>query len=256
MIPSYGTEYDDVDQFYDPASDVVHIGHKMTVDADPYADVPTPEDERATAPATDIGELYPALDWHDVWSQTPDEVDWLVEPIIERGRLYALYSPPKVGKSLLALEIAAALATGRPVFGNPARDPVRVLYVDLENSPADLVERLTAYGYRPADLDNLRYLSFPSLPVLDSPIGGQHLLAAVQHYAAEVVIIDTVSRVVAGKENDSDTFHTLYRCALAPLGSPCSGAASAETSGRPPSALMGRARSRARCGPSCPTVWP
>lgn len=165
----------------------------------------------------DIAEVYPALDWAAIWDTVPDEPDWLVEPIIERGRLYALFSKAGTGKSLLSLEIAAALATGRPVLGNPGRDPIHVLYVDLENSPTDLVERLSAFGYGPADLGNLHYLSFPSLPALDSPTGGLHLLAAREHYRAEFVAIDTVSRVVAGKENENDTWNALYRCALAPL---------------------------------------
>ncbi len=42
----------------------------------------------------------------------------------------------------LALEIAAGLASGRPVLGNPARPPISVLYVDMENSQDDIRERL------------------------------------------------------------------------------------------------------------------
>lgn len=167
--------------------------------------------------SADVGQAYPSLDWSTVWSQAQDEIAWLAEPILERGRLYSMFSRAGVGKSLLLLEICAALASGRPVLGNPARDPVTVLYVDLENAATDLVERLSAFGYRPDDLNRLRYLSFPSLPALDSPTGGRHLVDAVAHYRAEVVVIDTVSRVVAGNENDSDTYHALYRCALAPL---------------------------------------
>ncbi len=160
---------------------------------------------------------YPELDWSQVWAGVGDEPDWLIEPLLERGRLYALWSIAGVGKSLLTLEIAAALATGRPVLGNTGRDPIHVLYVDMENSPSDLVERLSAFGYRPEQLGHLHYLSFPSLPALDSPAGGAGLLAAAERHLAEVVVIDTVSRIIAGKENDSDTFHQLYRCALAPL---------------------------------------
>lgn len=197
---------------------------------DPYAGIPTLGEQlsetRSDSPGQvnghsmfglDVPTLYPALDWPAVWAATPDDVDWLVEPILERGRLYALFSLPGIGKSLLTLELAAALATGRPVLGNPARKPVSVLYVDLENDPSDLVERLSAFGYQPEQLGNLHYLSFPSLPALDSPNGGRHLLAAVEHHEAEFVVIDTVSRVIAGGENDNDTFHQLYRCALAPL---------------------------------------
>jgi hypothetical protein len=166
---------------------------------------------------TDIGALYPVLDWPTVFEQTPDDVDWLAYPVFERGRLYSLYSPAKAGKSLFAIDVCAALAAGTPVLGSPRRDPVTVLYVDLENSPADLVERLNDLGFTAPQLERLRYLSFPSLPPLDTARGGLHLAAITQHYAAELVVIDTVSRTIAGKENDSDTFHALYRYAMAPL---------------------------------------
>lgn len=165
----------------------------------------------------DLAELYPPLDWHAVWRDTPIGPEWLVEPLLERGRLYSLFSPAKVGKSLLMLEVTAALAAGRPVLGSPAGPPVRTLYVDCENSTADLRERLDAYGYGPADLEHLIYLSFPSLPALDSMRGGQHLTAVTEHHGVDLVVIDTVSRVIGGKENDADTFHALYRYALAPL---------------------------------------
>lgn len=165
----------------------------------------------------DVGALFPEIDWHTAWSRTPEEIDWLVEPVIERGRLYSMYSPAKVGKSLITLEMMAGLATGHPIFGNPARDPMSVLYIDMENAEEDLVERLSAFGYGPDDLANLHYLSFPTLSALDSYAGGQQLLAAAIHYRAEVIVIDTLSRVIGGKENDSDTFAALYRNALAPL---------------------------------------
>lgn len=191
--------------------------HELPSDRVDRSAMPVPLSAPETAEETTAAVLYPVVDWLTVWAATGDRVHWLVEPIIERGRLYALFSPPKIGKSLLTLELAAALATGRPVLGSPARAPLVVLYVDLENSVADLVERLTALGYGPEELTDLRYLSFPNLPALDSPRGGRHLLAVAEYHAAELVVIDTVSRVVQGRENDSDTFHALYRHALAPL---------------------------------------
>lgn len=161
--------------------------------------------------------LFPELDWDAIWNDQLEEVDWHIEPVLERGRLVSLYSAPGVGKSLIGIEWAAALATGRAVLGQPARPPEDVLYVDLENTTRDIVERLQAYGYAPGDLKRLHYLSFPSFRALDSEAGGAELLACVQAYGATVVIIDTVSRVIAGDENDAATFLKLYRCALVPL---------------------------------------
>jgi RecA-family ATPase len=110
------------------------------------------------------------------------------------------------------LEMAVAIATGREVLGTTPDRPRRVLYVDFENDPrSDVRERLQAMGYKPADLDNLAYLSFPTLAALDSERGGLELMAVVEEYACEVVVIDTVSRAVKGEENENDTWLDFYR---------------------------------------------
>lgn len=161
--------------------------------------------------AAQVREHLPRLDWHHVWDTDADEEEWILEPLWPARRLVALYSPPKVGKSLLMLEIAAAVATGRSVLG-VSPTPRSVLYVDHENDPrADVRERLRSMGYGPGDLDNLHYLSFPNMHTLDDPRGGAQLMAAVRTYAAEAVVIDTVSRTIAGDENENDTWLRFYR---------------------------------------------
>ena len=134
-----------------------------------------------------------------------------------RGGLYSLVSPAKAGKSLLMQDIAAALAAGRPVLGHPAQDPADVLYVDHENSRDDLTERLGEMGYGPEDLAKLHYLSFPTMPPLDRADGGQDLAHVADHCGADLVVIDTIARVVAGEENSADTYRNFYRHTLLPL---------------------------------------
>jgi hypothetical protein len=160
---------------------------------------------------------YPALDWQRVFDGAAPDIDWLVPEFIAAGQSYSLVSQAKAGKSLLMLDVVSALATGRSTLGNPARAPVRVLYVDLENSLDDLVERLRDMGYRPEDLDRLRYLSFPSLPALDSPAGGAEIAELAEYHDAALVVVDTVARVTVGEENNADTFRHLYRYTIAPL---------------------------------------
>ena len=66
-------------------------------------------------------------------------------------------------------------------------------------------------GYGPHDLDNLTLLSFPTLASLDSEKGSQELMSAIEVYGAEVVVVDTVSRSIAGDENENDTWLDFYR---------------------------------------------
>jgi hypothetical protein len=157
------------------------------------------------------------IDWHQAFDAKPDHVEWLLEPLLERGTLNAWFGKPEAGKSLIALEVGAALAAGRAVLGAGAQDPVTVLYVDVENAANDIVERLQALGYQPGDLKRLVYSSFPDLEALDTWAGGAQLLTLAEAHDAALVIIDTTSRIIAGKENDADTFLQLYRNALVPL---------------------------------------
>lgn len=158
-----------------------------------------------------VREHLPALDWHALWAEQDTE-EWIIEPLLPARRLVALYSAPKVGKSLLMLELAVGIACGSQVLGYTPDRPRRLLYVDFENDPrGDIRERLVAMGYTPDDLANVVYLSYPRLSALDSERGGRELLAAVETYGCEVVVIDTVSRAVAGEENENDTWLAFYR---------------------------------------------
>jgi hypothetical protein len=169
------------------------------------------EEEREEAKADWVTEHLPRLDWSTVWAADHEE-DWIVEPLLAAGRLVALYSPAKVGKSLLMLELAAAVATGRPMFGYKGGRPRRTLYVDMENDPVgDTRERLKSMGYTAEDLDNLVMLSFPNIAKLDTERGAKEVLAAALHYGCEIVVLDTVSRLIAGEENSNDTWLAFYR---------------------------------------------
>jgi len=173
--------------------------------------------EPLSSPTGAPGRFRP-LDWKEVLSGERAEPDWLCEPLIERGTSVAIYSTPKAGKSILLQEIGAALATGRAVLGNPARPAERVLYLDQENTTTDIGDRLTDMGYSAGDFgDRFVYLSFAALQPLDTPAGAAELHAVVDEYQPALIVLDTVSRYVAGDENEAATFANLYRLALAPL---------------------------------------
>jgi hypothetical protein len=150
------------------------------------------------------------VDWAEFWAEETLE-EWLVEPIIPKGRAVAIAATAKVGKSLFLLDAAAALATGRPVLGQPAQAPVHVLYCDYEMTKADLRERLEDLGYGPdVDMSHLHYAHLPTHPPLDTAAGGQALLAAALACEAQMVAIDTLARAVEGSENDADTYRQHY----------------------------------------------
>lgn len=150
------------------------------------------------------------VDWDLILSGELPKPEWLAEPLIPLGRQIAIFSPAKAGKSLLAIEIAACLAAGKPLFGYPASDPVSVVYIDQEMGPGDLKERMAALGFSAQELSNLFYYQLQNFHYLDTKGGGQQVLALVRRHGACLVILDTVSRVVAGEEDSSDTIRRFY----------------------------------------------
>lgn len=151
------------------------------------------------------------FDWTRVFEEVDPDPEWLLEPLVERGRQVAFFSEAKAGKSLVWLEISAGLVRGNPVLGNPPRKPITVVYIDQENTRRDVVERLTKMGYDGSGLERLLYYSFPDLSYLDTETGGRELYAVARVADADLVILDTLSRVVEGDENENDTYHNFYR---------------------------------------------
>ena len=151
------------------------------------------------------------INWQEFWTQSFPEEDWLIKPLIPRNQLVVIFAPGGTGKSLLALYIAAGLATGRDIFGIE-HQPISVLYMDYEMQQAQLYERLTAMGYNAdTDLTRLHYASLPPIASLDTPEGAKEVCDLARSVQAELVIIDTFSRAVEGAENDADTVRNFYR---------------------------------------------
>ena len=172
----------------------------------PLTPTTTPPD-----PTTDLAHI---IDWDTFWTQQHDDEQWIAWPLIPTGRTIALYAPAKAGKSTILLAVITAAVTGQPPLGNThvAQQPVDILYLDYEMSTADLHERLTSLGYGPGhNLTRLHYALLPSLPPLDTPEGGKHLLELATRLNVHAVVVDTIGRAVEGEENSADTIRAFYR---------------------------------------------
>lgn len=171
---------------------------------------PLPEDDGYRPPE--------AIDWDTFLDEEVEPPLWLPGRLMTEGQQIALVGDGKVGKSLLAQEWAWRAVAGLAFLGDEPRDPIRVMYADRENSRDDIRERMKAFGATKDELrDRLKYLPFPQFGPLDTPAGAAVFLAAVDHFAPDLIILDTISRMIAGKENDSDTWLAFYRYTVAPI---------------------------------------
>jgi hypothetical protein len=166
-----------------------------------------------------LDERFPRIDWEAAYGMDFSRVDWLVGKLCERGQQVAIPGAGKVGKSLLALDAVQSAIRGLPFLGAPAQPPITVMYLDRENSLRDIVTRAQAFG-APADVlaKRLHYLQFPRFGgQLDAELGAKELLYLVDHFGPDLVVVDTTSRYIEGRENDADTWLALYRHVHAPL---------------------------------------
>jgi hypothetical protein len=151
------------------------------------------------------------LNWRAIWD-LPREVNWCVPGLISFGRGHLWYGTSGMGKSLVIQEIAACAAAGKSILGFPPIEPLKVLYLDNENSiEGDVLPRFEDMGFQKDELDNLAYLSFPQIPSLNLKEGGEIFTQLLEKFQPKLVILDTFSRFVDGDENQAITVQEFYR---------------------------------------------
>lgn len=152
------------------------------------------------------------IDWHEVI--TADyELEWLIEGLWPTAKHLHLFAAHKTGKSLISLAMGIGLAIGVDPFTGANIKPHDVTYLDREMTAVDLQERVLDMGFTDADserLKRLHYHFYPKIGYLDTPEGGNALMRLLQSNGSDVVIIDTLSRVVKGEENSNDTYKDFY----------------------------------------------
>ncbi|WP_392467119.1 AAA family ATPase [Arsenicicoccus cauae] len=167
-------------------------------------------------PRDRIRELFPPLDLDALLGPNRQERDWVVDGLVPAGASVSLIAPAGTGKSLLLLSLCLAVARGQDAWATlPVPRQRRVLYIDMENTDDDVAERMADMGVESsAGLGHLTYVPMPNMDTLDTAAGGEQLLQACACYGlqkGDLVVLDSAQRVVAGAENDADTWRAFYR---------------------------------------------
>jgi len=144
------------------------------------------------------------------------EVRWLWAWRIPRGKLTLLSGDPDVGKSFLTTEVAAAVSTGRLLFGDEPREPAAVLMLSAEDDPEDTVgPRLKAHG---ADLTRVCTLRVDEAgkgdDVIDLASGLDQLEALIVRRRPALVVVDPVTAFLGKTDTHRDA---AVRAALTPV---------------------------------------
>ena len=165
----------------------------------------------AAADFTSLGiRLFPApklpdpIRLSDILTPPPKPPE-LISGILRKGHKMLIAGPSKAGKSFLLIELAIAIAEGRPWLGFPCAQG-KVLYINLEIDPASCIDRfLLIYKRlcitkRRTDNIILWNLRGHALP-LDklTPL----LIERMENEIIAAVIVDPIYKVITGDENNA-----------------------------------------------------
>lgn len=198
----------DLDEFVDSlvltaetaANDLMHED-----DTDALIDLPEAPATPPVAPVARVAPLVPSLRYKLQSSADMcnlPAIQWRIKNRLPARGLAVIYGPSSSGKSFLALDLLQSLAFGHDWFGYKVKQ-CSVTYVALEGE-AGVAGRIKAYVSRHGSASSdIRYAAqpFTLIDVDDINDLAKAILAAG---TADVVVVDTLSRAIAGlDENDS-----------------------------------------------------
>jgi hypothetical protein len=135
-----------------------------------------------------------------------EQSPWLVEQLWGQGAVGVIGGSAKSGKTWLALEIAVAVASGRPCLGRfDVAQPGRVLVYAAEDAPEQIRERIESLAKASrTDFDALdvRLILEPSLR-LDRNDDLRRLRETLARYRPSLLVLDPYVRLQRVDENDA-----------------------------------------------------
>jgi hypothetical protein len=139
-------------------------------------------------------------------------IRWVVPTLLPEGLTF-LAGRPKIGKSLLALQLAHAVSSGGKIFDH-AVEQAPVLYLAFEDSARRLQKRMKEQSW-PADTNAVFYTAWDPLDR-----GGLTNLQRAMDEGFRFVVIDTLSRALSRRPDQNSVgdmtavLSTLQRLAL------------------------------------------
>ena len=129
----------------------------------------------------------------------------IIPGVVSREDKIICVAAPKVGKSILSMQLARCLAGGQPFLGHtPVPGTHRVLYVSAEGSPYELRDRGKRMGLAiPIVEDRLWYWPTPTYP-LNTSMGVALMLEHVREVRPDVIIADPIYALMSGSMRDDE----------------------------------------------------
>lgn len=148
-------------------------------------------------------------------SAPPAPPDWLINGLVCKGDVCLMLGEPGVGKSVVSLSVAVAVAEGFPDWlGHRMHGGGRVLVVDEEN-PVDVAHsRLASLGLTERGNRNLRYLSRQGVRVDKFP---ERILDDAIAFDPTLIVLDSLTRLHTQDENSAGAMAAVFNDGINPL---------------------------------------
>lgn len=163
------------------------------------------------------------LDLAEVFDATEETIPWVLEGWLAAGESVLIGGQAGIGKSVLILDLALALASGETEFlGMQVDQPQRVLYLDEENG-TPLVRHRLRRMLRGREHGNVSAGKLPvSLHVkpginLDDPAGLYAFRRLVEESEPDWIFLDSLVRFHNREENDNAAMASFFRNRIEPL---------------------------------------
>ena len=154
------------------------------------------------------GKTFPAImDLSSVWGKQIHLTPPLIDNVLRQGHKMMLSGTSKAGKTFALMQLAVAVATGRPWFGFSCRKG-KPLYINLELDEMSCIARFKKIGaalkLKTEDVENIIIWNLRGYAVAFEKIAPK-IAELVKTYALDLVIIDPIYKVFSGSENDQET---------------------------------------------------
>lgn len=128
-------------------------------------------------------------------------VEWVWQPYIPNKMVTLVTGDPEAGKGWITADVGAALTAGRPLPGQKAAPPARVLYLSAEDNPEHVLgPRLILQG---ADMSRIRII--PSVFNITSEWGLGQVQNAIRVETPRLVFIDPITSFFGDKDPNKIT---------------------------------------------------
>lgn len=153
-----------------------------------------------------------------IWDFVQQEITlkWLIKGFLPSQATTCMVSPPGVGKTQFALQLAIHLALGQNFIGLPIAEPAESTFVSLE-MPAPQLHYFTEQMIMSRPLDEKKLLNekLKLVPLgrklpLDKRPGQQALLQIVNHYEPDGLILDSLGTSTSGSTNDDESMGAVF----------------------------------------------